>query len=261
MSEPPEPARAPSADDHSDVRIAEKPAVATPDSLLSFKVYTLAELERRSDAPISMRASHASFETTGSGNKLQWRPSYEALKAFVIAARDWYKSNKLERPNIKVALRKPFDQLGDALQLVVEAVDWKRLGVNTGIVVGATLTLLFAVLTAAELTDDLKPAGSAAHLASTETSNIPAKNAVGAQSVAPATNMAATGVQPTAVPSAPAPAVTAPAVTAMGDIDDDTQTAPETPAAKKKPAKKAAAAPKPAKGKLTFRNADAVFKQ
>ena len=39
---------------------------AIADSLLTFKVYTLAELEGRSDAPMSMRVSRASFDCTAS---------------------------------------------------------------------------------------------------------------------------------------------------------------------------------------------------
>ena len=228
-----------------------------PDSLLSFKVYTLAELERRSDAPVSMRSSLANFDTTASrGGPSLWTHVSRvgtALNGFMTEALAWYRAK--ERPSIKVGLRQPFDHLGDELQRAVESVDWKKLGVNTGIVVGATLTLLFAVLTAAELTDDLKPPGSAAHLASNEVS---AKPATDARGVAPATNMAAMGVQPVATPNAimaPAgiAAPTAP-VTAMGDLDP----APSdevAPAPAKKPAKKA----KPKTNKLTFRNPDAVF--
>lgn len=240
------------------------------DSLLSFKVYTLAELERRSDAPVSVRASRANLDAMAA------RPSHwemlvrvgVALRAFAIASRDWVKI-KGERPNVKVALRQPFDNLGDELQRAVEGVDWKRLGVTTGIVVGATLTLLFAVLTAAELTDDLKPPGSAAHLASTETSSAPpAKSPLDPRGVAPATNMAAMGVQPVgAAPVAPhallAPVAVAPEapVTQIGDIDAPEE-APAPPAAKRPAPRKAAAAAAPAKpktSKLTFRNADAVF--
>jgi hypothetical protein len=230
-----------------------------PDSLLTFKVYTLAELERRSDAPVSMRASRLNFDvpSSRSSQSQHWQRVAVALRAFASASLAWVKI-KGDRPSPRVALRKPFDALGDELQVAVESIDWKKLGVTTGIVVGATLTLLFAVLTAAELTDDLKPPGSATHLASADTSGIPSKNAPDARGVAPATNMAAMGVQPvaTAAPAVlpPAPIVIAPPeapTTAIGDIDD-----PEPAAAThaKKPAKKAAAKPK-ATNKLTLRSA------
>ncbi len=218
-------------------------AVGMPDSL-SFKVYTMADLERRSDAPISMRASRVNFDMTSSRSSLHWQRAFVALKAFASASLAWL-TTKGERPSVKVALRKPFDNLGDELQVAVESIDWRKLGVTTGIVVGATLTLLFAVLTAAELTDDLRPPGSAAHLASTETTGIPAKTAPDARGVAPATNMAAMGVQPVepAVQAAPAPEPS----TAIGDIDT-----PDAPAAA--PVKKAAKKPKATK-KLALRNA------
>ncbi len=230
-------------------------ADGVPDSLLSFKVYTLADLERRSDAPVSMRMSRASFDLTGSGSRsaraLIWPRTYAALRAFIVASLEWFRT-KGERPSPKVALRKPFDALGDELQVAVESVDWRTLGVRMGIVVGATLTLLFAVLTAAELTDDLKPAGATSRLASSESTSLPpAKNALGAptlpaSTVAPATNMAAGGMQMQPAPQ-PMQVVTA------GEIDDP------APAA---PAKKAAKKPAPKKSnKLSFRNADAVFQK
>jgi len=226
-----------------------------PDSLLSFKVYTLAELERRSDAPLSIRASRLNFDVTSSRSSQHWQRAFVALKAFATASLAWLKI-KGERPKLTVALRKPFDNLGDELQVAVESVDWKKIGVTTGIVVGATLTLLFAVLTAAELTDDLKPPGSTAHLAtaasgeSGETRGASARTVIDAHGVAPATNMAAMGVQPVE----PAPIVIAPpppasaAVTAVGEVDELADT--PTPVTKKK---KAAAKPKA--NKLTLRSA------
>ena len=233
------------ASPRSGVRVSDPgPAAAEVggDDSLSFKVYTVADLERRTDAPVSMRASRVNFDLTSSRSSQHWQRAYVALRAFASASFEWL-TLKGERPSMKVALRKPFDNLGDELQVAVESIDWRKLGVTTGIVVGATLTLLFAVLTAAELTDDLKPPGSAAHLASAETSGIPARTALGAGAVAPATNMAAMGVQP--VPAAEA----APeAAAVIGDID-----APDAPAAV--PAKKGAAKkPKP-KTKLALRNA------
>ena len=217
---------------------------AMPDSL-SFKVYTVADLERRSDAPVSIRSSRGSFDLTSSRSSLHWHRAGIALRELVSASVAWLKT-KGERPSAKVALRKPFDNLGDELQVAVESIDWRKLGVTTGIVVGAGLTLLFAVLTAAELTDDLKPPGSAAHLASTETTPLPAKTAIGARGVAPATNMAAMGVQPVAVAVAPEPAPEP--STVIGDIDT-----PESPAAA--PAKKATAKKPKAAKKLPLRNA------
>ncbi len=233
----------------SGVRMSEPGAAVAqsaggPDSLLSFKVYTLAELERRSDAPVSMRSSRVSFDLTSSRSSQHWQRAFAALKTFATAALAWLKL-KGDRPKLKVALRQPFDNLGDELQVAVESVDWKKIGVTTGIVVGASLTLLFAVLTAAELTDDLKPPGSAAHLASSETSGIPARTSFDARGVAPATNMAAMGVQPVT----PATIVIAPpeaAPLAVGEVDELAET-PAPVAKKKKAAKKSP--------KLTVRSA------
>lgn len=233
----------------SGVRMSEPGAAAPttgegPDSLLSFKVYTLAELERRGDAPVSMRSSRVSFDLTSSRRSQRsqhWQRAFAALRTFAAASMAWLKTRG-ERPKLEVALRQPFDNLGDELQVAVESVDWKKIGVTTGIVVGATLTLLFAVLTAAELTDDLKPPGSATHLAST---GIPARTALDARGVAPATNMAAMGVQPVAPP--PTVIEPPPAVTAVGEVDE----LAEQPAPVAKKLKKA----KPKTTKLTLRTA------
>ena len=234
-------------------------AVADPE--LSFKVYTVADLERRSDAPVSMRSSsgsRANFDLTSSRSAKNWPRVGAALKAFALASIEWFKIKGL-RPSPKVHLRKPFDELGDELQVAVEGIDWKKLGVTTGIIVGATLTLLFAVLTAAELTDDLKPAGAASsHLATTETSGtgIPAKTAADARPVAPATNMAANGMQPVAAPAFSPNALAAPVVIApSNDVGELDEPAPAHPAKKPAAKKPAASAAKKAPAKLTLRNA------
>ncbi|HSO34487.1 MAG TPA: hypothetical protein VLT33_18260 [Labilithrix sp.] len=230
----------------SGVRVSDpRLGVVTPvaDSLLTFKVYTLAELESRGDAPLSMRVSQANFDSTAARSASRWRRVFAALCAFGAATVAWWKTAG-GRPDPRVALRQPFDRLGDELQVAVEAVDWKKHGVTTGIVVGATFTLLFGVLTAAELTDDLKP-GTTAHLA---TSEVAAPRAPQGKAVAPASNMAALGVQPVAPPVS----AIAPPSQELGDVDDaDPEPAPV-------PAKRAAKK-KPKSNKLTFRNADAVF--
>ena len=218
------------------------------DDGLSFKVYTVGDLERRSDAPVSIRSSQNLDQSVSRTSKKNWPAVAAALKAFAIASLEWFKIKGM-RPSPKVALRKPFDALGDELQIAVESIDWKKLGVTTGIVVGATLTLLFAVLTAAELTDDLKPTG-ASHLASTETSGGIAASAAAANGVQPVSPLFAA---PNAISiTSPAPAAND-GVIAGGEIDGPDPVA--APTAKKPAAKKPAAAAKPKTTKLTLRNA------
>ena len=221
-------------------------ATPIPDSLLTFKVYTLAELESR-DGPGSLRLAQVNLDRTQArrhARAMRWKSVYAAVRAFARATIAWWRTKQTEgfRPSPKIALRAPFDALGDALQVAVEAVDWKKYGVTTGIVVGATFTLLFGVLTAAELTDDLKP-GSTPHLATTEIA-VPRALAAPGKAVAPASHMAAMGLQP-----APPPVVAAP------DPDD----ADPEPAPAPAPTKRAAKKPKARANKLTFRSADAVF--
>ena len=230
----------------SGVRVSDpRLGVATPvlDSLLTFKAYTLAELESR-DGP----ASQARFDSTRArrhARSMRWKNVATTLRAFALATLAWWRLKPREgfRPSPKIALREPFDALGDALQVAVEAVDWRKHGVTTGIAIGATFTLLFGVLTAAELTDDLKP-GSSPHLATTEIAapRIPV-SALAGKPVAAASNMAAMGVQPV-----PSPAV-------VIDADADAEPEPAPVPAKRASAKK----PKPKSNRLTFRNPDAVF--
>lgn len=230
----------------SGVRVSDpRLGVATPipDSLLTFKAYTLAELESREGA-----VSQASLDGTQArrhARSMRWKNVAITVRAFAVATLAWWRLKQTEgfRPSPKIALREPFDALGDALQVAVEAVDWRKHGVTTGIVVGATFTLLFGVLTAAELTDDLKPGGGP-HLATTEIA-APRVPAIAAKPVAPASNMAAMGVQPV-----PPPVV----VIAAPDADEP-EPEPAPAPAKRASAKK----PKPKSNKLTFRNPDAVF--
>lgn len=233
----------------SEGRLPSAGALESPESPLTFTVYTLEDLERRSDAPASMRMSCVSLESTATRRWQHWQRAAFALRAFALASLEWIKI-KGQRPDPRLALRKPFDDVGDELQVAVESFDWKKLGVKTGIVVGATLTLLFAVLTAAELTDDFRP-GAAAHMAPAQTARAPEATLLDAREIAPATNMAAMGVQPVAAAPAPAPAAAAapavPTPIALGDLDDD------APARVKRPARKAA--PKPKASKLTMRTA------
>ncbi|MBX3189285.1 MAG: hypothetical protein KF819_19835 [Labilithrix sp.] len=217
----------------SGVRVSDPgPPPALPsDAPCTYRVYTLADL----DAPVSYRASRLSFDVTASRGPSHLRRVRGALFAFAIACKDWLKIRG-ERPHPFVALRQPFDTLGDELQAWVQSIDWKRVGIHTGTAVGASLALLFAVLTVAELTDDLKPAAGA-RLASTEIVGPPPPPAL--TSLPGAGNLAS--------------AVQAPPVVTVSEPVDEPEPEKDVPEATKK-AKKAK--PKP---KLTFRDANEVF--
>ncbi|MBS2014685.1 MAG: hypothetical protein JST00_17490 [Deltaproteobacteria bacterium] len=236
LSDPATPVAEPIALSDDDLAVEEAPA-------LSFKVYTLAELERRSDAPVSMRASRV-FESSMARNAQHALRAKNAVIAFFKAAFAWWRTPKMEREPAKLALRQPFDVMGDELELVVRALDWKKAGVYTGIAVGASLTLLFTVLTAAELTDDLHTTGKASM-------NLQPSSAVSPPLAA--APLAAAPVPP--VPAAVAPA--APAAAEEVTEIDPPPAAPKKVASAPAPRKPAPAA---AKKKLAFRSADDVFK-
>jgi hypothetical protein len=234
----------------SGVRVSDPgPVAGAP---LTYKVYTLAELERRSDAPVSLRASRLNFDVTASRGPSHFTRVRVALVAFGTAALDWAKI-KGQRPHPFVALRQPFDTLGDELQAWVQSVDWRKVGVTTGTAVGATLALLFAVLTIAELSDDLKPAPSA-RLAATESVGPPPPPAT--ISALPAVN-AASALQPAQAPAALAAAASEPVI----EVDEPAD-APEGARDKSDKKAKKPAAPRRDQGKtnkLTFRNANEIF--
>lgn len=218
------------------------PLPPTDDSRLTYRVYTVADLERTSDAPVSMRASRVVSDTTTARTRALLVRAWGAVATFLRAAKAWATAQG-SRPDPRVALREPFDAMGDELELVVRSVDWKRVGVSFGIAVGASLTLLFAVLTVAELTDDLKPASGPRM--SLEAPGLPPTPSLGAPAAA------ATTMAPAAVV---APVAAAEPASDTLEIDPP---APPAPAAKRGPlsGKKAQG-----KKKLAFRNADEIFK-
>jgi hypothetical protein len=124
------------------------------------------------------------------------------------------------------------------LRAAIEALSWKKIAIRTGIVVGTLLTLLFVTLTVAELMDDQKAAGSAAHVASAQT-NIPIRTALAAR--APAVASSPVVIAPAAVsePAQDAQATTArTAAQPEVDVFDALESPPPVKRAKK--AKKAA---------------------
>jgi|GEM_PF-1689438 len=221
------------------------------DDSLSYKVYTLADLERRSDAPVSMRASRSSFDATSTGARAMqsWDRARAAVTAFAVATHAWLKTPKLERPDPRVALRQPFNAMGDELELVVRSFDWKKIGVSVGIAVGASLTLLFAVLTVAELTDDAKPAAGG-RMRLEATGLPPTPSLVTTAGVSGASGLAQ------APAALAAPVVIAPPEPAAA-FDFDAPSEAPAPARGGKGAKKPGAKKN---AKLSFRNADEVFK-
>ncbi|HVH42066.1 MAG TPA: hypothetical protein VM925_06970, partial [Labilithrix sp.] len=65
------------------------------------------------------------------------------------------------RPRLLDVCRLPLRVFHAELMAALRPLPWRRLAIGAGIALGSLLLFLFAVLTAAELTDDLKPTRSA----------------------------------------------------------------------------------------------------
>ncbi|MCW5832648.1 MAG: hypothetical protein KIS78_09585 [Labilithrix sp.] len=195
---------------------------------LTYSVYTVADLDslapsrppRMSTAPAPAPAPASRWADTGKAAL--------ALVQIVWAHALAPKPRPRLRDVAEVPSRLFLTELGRSLR----AMPWKRISAGTGIALGTLLVLLFVVLTAAELTDDLKPARATATSARSamESAAIPATAAAPA---APATTPLATAETK---PIAPRPAEAAPSEAI--EIDDAAP-APAKPKPKaKKPAKK-----------------------
>jgi hypothetical protein len=148
------------------------------------------------------------------------------------------------RPAIKTVLHTPLVAFWIELRAALRTVDWKRVGVYAGAAAGALLVLLLAVVTVADLTDDLKPARPAQTASGDSYTNaIVARSHAGKT---PATRRAASPVEQVQ-PVQPVQHVPAAPVADLEFSTDATPTPATRSAAKASPAPSAKAKKKPAK--------------
>jgi hypothetical protein len=186
-------------------------SVNSPIGPLTYSAYTVAELEARGEAR-PPRMSMA-FAPALPPSRSRWA---DAAQSGVVVVRAWWACVRSPKPRPRVldVCRVPLQAFKTDLATALKALPWKKLGIGVGIAFGSLLLLLFIVLTAAELTDDLKPARTSS--ASTENgTSLPAPSAT-TQTNAPA-------------PAEPEPA---PAI----ELDDDVPAAATAPKAKPRPA-------------------------
>lgn len=122
---------------------------------LTYKVYTLADLDR--DAPAS-RAGASMVQVPARPS--HWPVVARAAKHYFAAARAWRKMPKIERPPFGVAVKEPRGVFYAELKTALSLVNWRKVGTYAAAGIGTAFVLLFVVITAAELTDDLKPAAA-----------------------------------------------------------------------------------------------------
>lgn len=123
---------------------------------LSYKVYTVAELEARGiQSDLSVNSTRGSIALLAQ-RVTPWTDVARAALDVVRLAKTWAFSAS-PRPPMKDLLQPQIDTFRFELQIALRQTEWKKVALGTGIGLTALLVLLFAVLTAADLTDDLKP--------------------------------------------------------------------------------------------------------
>lgn len=123
---------------------------------LTYKVYTLADLEARGFNPdMSINATRASLALMAA-KQTPWLDTGRAAVVLLRVAKTWALAPS-PRPAAGDVFRAPFVAFTFELRGALKQVDWRKVGVGAGLALGTFLFLLFAVVTAADLTDDLKP--------------------------------------------------------------------------------------------------------
>lgn len=138
-----------------------EPVLPDDGAPLSFQVYTVADLDKHVSArpPRMSMAFAQAYEPPpepASAREL-WTATkgiFAALFSFVHA----HVHRVKPRPRLRSLLEPAVATWRAQLKKTLAVLPWKKIAITMGIAFGTLLVLLFIVLTAAELTDDLKPA-------------------------------------------------------------------------------------------------------
>jgi hypothetical protein len=176
---------------------------ASSDVQLSYKVYTVAELDARSGGPPpSSRPSALAVEASPTAER--WAMTRDALVALAVTFWRWVVMGS-GRPPVGDALRAPTVVLGLEVKALARVIAWRRLAFAIGVSTTTAALLLFAVVTVAALTDDYHAPGAAlaAQTAPPPPSPVPVAQPVGTAPAAVALEI--DDDAPAAAPPAPAP--------------------------------------------------------
>ncbi len=173
----------------SGVRTSAETAGLPPD--LTYSVYTLEDLEARAQrAPRTSISLPPAYDP----QHAPWPVAGRSALALLRLGWAWVQMPK-PRPHVMDVCRVPLAAFLADLKVALRTVPWKRLALAGGVALGAIVLLLGLVLTAAELTDDLKPRRGRSYM--TATVDAPETEDPAVMTSAPATKPAQ---------SAPAPA-------------------------------------------------------
>jgi len=203
---------------------------------LTYRVYTLAELEGRplASAPSSCAAAPSPNRSPNHGsNAERWSAVGRAALVVLRSAEAWFRLLRVasHRPAAMDLLRTPLLDLRRELRSALAHVEWRKVGTGAVLALGAFFLLVFVVLTAADLTDDLKPSRTP----------VPRTTGDAYTSDIVAASHASTARRPTAAqPAAAAPAAAAPARDDLEvTVDIDAPSSHGASAAHATPARKA----------------------
>jgi len=208
-----------------------EPVGPTDSGGLSYQVYTLADLEKRGiNADLSVPSTRMSVVMMAPKPR-PWADVARSVVNLLRLSKTWIVTPR-PKPAIKDAFRAPVVAIGFELRQAIKATEWKKVATYAALSVGVFLFLLFAVVTVADLTDDLKPSRNP-----------------NTQSGDAYTNQIVAASQP--APPAPAPTV-APASTGDG-LEVSPEAPPAPPVVKAAaPAKKKGGAKKKARSGEVF---------
>jgi hypothetical protein len=128
------------------------PLDAEPARPLTYSVYTVSDLEARPPR-LSMAAYSAQPQPS------RWADTRKSGLVVLRALWAWVRTSK-PRPRPMDVLRGPLTVFTTDLRVALRDLPWKKIGWASAFAFGAITLFLFAIVTVAELTDDLRPARS-----------------------------------------------------------------------------------------------------
>lgn len=137
-----------------------EPVLPDDGAPLSFQVYTVADLDKHVSARpprMSMAFAQAYVPPEPATVGELWAATkgiFAALFLFVHA----HVHRVKPRPRLRSLLEPAVATWKEQFKKTLAVLPWRKIAITMGIAFGTLLVLLFVVLTAAELTDDLKPA-------------------------------------------------------------------------------------------------------
>lgn len=175
-----------------------EPAPASLAESLSFQVYTVDQLERRTGA--RPNAPKIVLEAPPE----PWRAAWHGVRVFLREAFRWVVSGPTRGVDARTALGAPYAAMVANVRAFVRATDWRRIGVGLGVGVATVSALVFVVVTVAELTDDLKPASKrSVHLTTASLAASAPKAPVDGTPATPRPSLPASTSAPTTMTNAP----------------------------------------------------------